>query len=217
VDESRPVRHHRARLALTILVVMVLFMVLGGNTFQLGGLAVKVPPVVVSVLTAAALLIFTRCISASTARETVDWETLLSIGASFGLGKALENSGAAGAIAEMAVGTAGALGPIGVLAAIYLLTLLFTELITNNAAAAIMLPFGLAVASQMDVSPRPFAIAIMFAASLAFAVPIGYQTHMMVYSPGGYRFSDFVRVGVPLNLLMWIVCMLLIPVLWPFR
>ena len=109
-----------------------------------------------------------------------------------------------------------ALVPVAVLAAIYLLTLIFTELITNNAAAAIMFPFGLAVAAQMGVSPRPFAIAIMFAASLAFAVPIGYQTHMMVYSAGGYRFADFFRIGIPLNLLMWLICTLLIPVFWPF-
>jgi di/tricarboxylate transporter len=176
----------------------------------------RVPSVVITVFSAAMLLIVTRCISASTAREAVDWETLIAIAASFGLGKALENSGAAKAIAHVVVGAAGQFGPVGVLAAVYLLTLLFTELITNNAAAAIMFPFGIAVAMAMGVSPRPFAVAIMFGASLAFAVPIGYQTHMMVYGPGGYRFSDFFRIGIPLNILMWIVVTLLIPVWWPF-
>jgi di/tricarboxylate transporter len=217
VEQSRPVRHDRAPMALTILVVMVLFMALSG--FPKGGLlsGLPVPSVVVTVFTAAMLLILTRCLSASTARETVDWETLIAIAASFGLGKALENSGAAKLIADAVVGLAGGFGPIAVLAAIYLLTLLFTELITNNAAAAIMFPFGLAVAAQMGVSPRPFAVAIMFGASLAFAVPIGYQTHMMVYGPGGYRFGDFVRIGVPLNILLWIVAVLLIPVFWPFK
>jgi di/tricarboxylate transporter len=216
VEESRPVRHDRARLALAILLFMVAFMIVSGQSVTVGGLRLASPPVVIPVFTAAALLILTRCISASTARESVDWETLIAIAASFGLGKALEKSGAAHAIADVVVGSVGMWGPVAILAAIYLLTLLFTELITNNAAAAIMFPFGLALATEMGVSPRPFAIAIMFGASLAFAVPIGYQTHMMVYSPGGYRFSDFVRNGIPLNLLLWILCSLLIPVFWPF-
>jgi di/tricarboxylate transporter len=217
VEEWRPVRHDRAGLALTILVLMVAAMVFGGSTFRFASLGFQMPAVVISVFTAAVLLIVTRCISAPAARESIDWETLIAIAASFGLGKALETSGAAGAIAGVVVDAAGAWGPIAILGAIYLLTLLFTELITNNAAAAIMLPFGLAVAAQLGVSPRPFAIAIMFGASLAFAVPIGYQTHMMVYSPGGYRFSDFVRLGVPLNILLWILATLLIPIIWPFH
>lgn len=217
VEQSRPVRHDRAPLALGILMLMVLAMIFGGQSLRLGGVTLTVPPVVMSVFTAAILLIMTRCISASTAREGVDWETLISIAASFGLGKALETSGAAQGIAQVVVGATGAWGPVALLAAIYFLTLLFTELITNNAAAAIMFPFGLALATQMDMSPRPFAIAIMFGASLAFSVPIGYQTHMMVYSPGGYRFADFVRLGLPLNLILWIVCTLLIPVIWSFR
>jgi len=216
VEQSRPVRHDRAPIALTILILMVVLMALSGVPESAIPFGLKVPPVVMTVFTSAMLLIITRCISASTAREAVDWETLIAIAASFGLGKALENSGAAKAIAHVVVGSAGQFGPIGVLAAVYLLTLLFTELITNNAAAAIMFPFGIAVATAMGVSPRPFAVAIMFGASLAFAVPIGYQTHMMVYGPGGYRFSDFFRVGIPLNILMWIVVTLLIPVLWPF-
>ncbi|MCC2670974.1 MAG: hypothetical protein K0Q72_3445, partial [Armatimonadetes bacterium] len=194
VEQSRPVRHDRAPMALGILITMVALMVLSGVPKGALPFGLAAPPVVISVLAAAMLLIITRCLSASTARETIDWETLVAIAASFGLGKALENSGAAKAIADAVVGVAGGFGPIAILAAIYLLTLLFTELITNNAAAAIMFPFGLALATEMGVSPRPFAVAIMFGASLAFAVPIGYQTHMMVYGPGGYRFSDFMRV-----------------------
>lgn len=216
VEQSRPVRHDRAPIALTVLILMVTLMALSGVPENAMPFGLRVPPVVITVFSAAMLLILTRCISASTAREAVDWETLIAIAASFGLGKALENSGAAKAIAHVVVGSAGQFGPVGVLAAVYLLTLLFTELITNNAAAAIMFPFGIAVATAMNISPRPFAVAIMFGASLAFAVPIGYQTHMMVYGPGGYRFSDFFRIGIPLNLLMWLVVTLLIPVFWPF-
>ena len=217
VEQSRPVRHDRAPMALGILVTMVVFMALSGVPKGALPFGLAAPPVVMTVFTAAMLLVITRCISASTAREAVDWETLIAIAASFGLGKALENSGAAKAIADAVVGAAGGFGPIAILAAIYLLTLLFTELITNNAAAAIMFPFGLALATELGVSPRPFAIAIMFGASLAFAVPIGYQTHMMVYGPGGYRFGDFFRVGIPLNILMWIVVVGLIPFFWPFQ
>ena len=205
--DARPVRHERAPLALSILVAMVACMVLS-DYLKLS--------IAVVVTIAAVAVVASRCISAPAARESVDWETLISIAASFGIGAALDKSGAAKLIAEAVVGMAGGWGPIAVLGAIYFLTLLFTELLTNNAAAALMFPLAVAVALQLGVSPRPFAFAIMFAASLAFAIPIGYQTHMMVYGPGGYRFGDFIRIGLPLNLLLWIVCVALIPLLWPF-
>jgi di/tricarboxylate transporter len=203
VEESRPVRHDRAPLALVLLGLLIALMVSG------------VVEIVVAAFTVAALMIATRCISSSDALESVDWQTLIGIAAAFGLGKALEKSGAASVVAQLVVGGTDWLGPIGALAAIYLVTMVFTELISNNAAAALMFPLGVAVASQLGVSPRPFAIAVMFAATLAFATPIGYQTNMMVYGPGGYRFTDFTRVGLPLNILLWILAVLLIPVFWP--
>jgi len=209
VEESRPIRHHRARLALGILAFMILVM-----TFS-DMLGVEI---VVVVFLAALLLIATRCISSSDALESVDWQTLIGIAASFGLGAALEKSGAAKVIADFVVSAAGSWGgPIAVLAAIYLITMVFTELISNNAAAALMFPLATAAAASLDVSPRPFAIAIMFGATLAFATPIGYQTNLMVYGPGGYRFTDFTRVGLPLNLILWVLATALIPVFWPFR
>lgn len=205
VEESRPVRHDRAPLALALLAALLVLMVTG--TLQ----------IVQSVFLIALLLIATRCISSAQARDSVDWSTLIAIAASFGLGTALQESGAAQVIANGVVGAAGSWGGrVAVLAAVYGLTLLFTELITNNAAAALMFPLALAVAGDLHASPRPFAMAVMFAASLAFAVPIGYQTHMMVYGPGGYRFGDFVRIGLPLNLLLWVLAVLLIPFIWPF-
>jgi di/tricarboxylate transporter len=206
VAESEPVRHDRAPLALVLLGVLIVLLV-GGEKW--------VNPTIAAFLVAGAM-VATRCISTARARDSVDWQTLLSIAASFGIGTALDNSGAAKAIATVVVNATGQWGPIAVLAAIYFLTVLFTELITNNAAAALMFPFGIAVAHQLGVSPRPFAVAIMFSASLAFATPIGYQTNLMVYAPGGYKFSDFTRIGLPLNILLWIVCVLLIPLLWPF-
>jgi di/tricarboxylate transporter len=94
--------------------------------------------------------------------------------------------------------------------------MLMTEMITNNAAAVLMFPFCLETAKLLDVSPRPFVMALVLAASASFATPIGYQTNMMVYGPGGYRFSDFLRVGAPLNLTLWVVAVTLIPLIWPF-
>ncbi len=206
LEESEPVRHDRSLLALGLLGLLIILLVSGENLLN---------PTIAAFFIAG-LMVATRCISTSRARESVDWQTLISIAASFGIGTALDKSGAAKVIANLVVNATGQWGPIAVLAAIYFLTVLFTELITNNAAAALMFPFGLAVASQMDLSPRPFSIAIMFAASLAFATPIGYQTNLMVYAPGGYKFSDFTRIGLPLNILLWIICTALIPILWPF-
>ncbi|MBI3909835.1 MAG: SLC13 family permease [Armatimonadetes bacterium] len=204
LDEARPVRHDRAPLALALLVLLVGLMVSG------------VVSVVMAAFLVAVLMIATRCISASDALAVVDWQTLVSIAADFGLGKALAKSGAAEMVAGLVVHATGSLGPIAALAAIYLVTMVFTEAITNNAAAALMFPLAIAAAGHLHVSPRPFVVGIMFAASLAFATPIGYQTNMMVYGPGGYRFLDFTRVGLPLNLILWVAAVLFIPMLWPF-
>jgi di/tricarboxylate transporter len=108
------------------------------------------------------------------------------------------------------------MGPTATLAAIYFGTMVLNELISNNAAAALAFPFCLESARLLGVNQRPFIMAITLAASYAFASPIGYQTHMMVFGPGGYRFTDFVKVGLPLNLLMWIAAIILIPLIWPF-
>jgi len=205
IEESRPIRFERAPIALGLLALLLALMVSG------------VVSVVMASFLVAALMVMTRCIAASDARASVDWQTLISIAAALGLGKALEKSGAAEAIARLVVDSMGGLGPVAVLAAIYLLTMIFTEVLTNNAAAALMFPFAIAAAQQMGVSPRPFAICIMFAATLAFSTPFGYQTNLMVWGPGGYRFTDFTRIGVPLNLMLWLLAVLLIPIFWPFN
>jgi di/tricarboxylate transporter len=205
VADSRPIRHDRAPYALVLLVLLIALMISG------------IIDVVMAAFVVAILMIGTRCISTTDARESIDWQTLVTIAAAFGLGKAIEKSGMAQAIADMIVHTTGVWGPVAVLAAVYLMTMIFTEMISNNAAAVLMFPFALAVATELGVSPRPFAVAIMFGASLAFATPIGYQTNLMVYGPGGYKFSDFTRIGLPLNIILWIIAVLLIPVLWPFH
>ena len=98
-----------------------------------------------------------------------------------------------------------------------LLTLLLTEVLSNNATAVMMIPIVVKLGYQLEVSPQPFIIGVTVAASTAFALPMGYQTHLMVYGPGGYRFSDFLRVGIPLNIICWVVACLLIPLVWPFH
>ncbi|MCB0920154.1 MAG: anion permease, partial [Actinobacteria bacterium] len=158
----------------------------------------------------------TGCLSIGQARESVEWQVLIAIAAAFGVGTAIDKSGAAEWVAGGLVQLSQTLGgPITALLLIYLTTMLVTELITNNAAALLMFPFALKTAEIYEVEPRPFIIALTLAASASFVTPIGYQTNMMVYGPGGYRFSDFMRVGLPISLLLAVVAMILIPWIWP--
>ena len=136
--------------------------------------------------------------------------------AAFGIGEALGASGAASALTGALVGATRAWGPTAALAATYLGTMLLTQLITNNAAAVLTFPFALGAARLLGVDPRPFAMAVAPAASNGFATPVGYQTHMMVYGPGGYRFGDYVKIGIPLDILVGVVTVLLAPLVWPF-
>jgi di/tricarboxylate transporter len=156
------------------------------------------------------------CISGGEARRSVEWQVLVTIGAAFGVGSALQNSGAAALVASALFNSIEIWGPVAALAAIYLLGSILTELITNNAVAVLLFPFCVEMAKLYDVSPRPFIVALMLAASASFMTPIGYQTNMMIYGPGGYRFFDFFKVGAPLNLILWFVAVLLIPVFWSF-
>lgn len=203
MQDARPVRHGRAGVAVAVLGGMLLVA------------AVGLLPVVVAALLAAVAVIVLRCISTGEARRAIQWDVLITIAAAFGIGQAMESSGLAATVAEAIVAFTRPLGPLAVLAAIYLATMMINEVITNNAAAALMFPLAVASAAELEVSPRPFVMAVLFAASLSFATPIGYQTNLMVFGPGGYRFSDFVRVGLPLNLLLAVCAIALIPLYWP--
>ena len=203
IENSSPPRHERSVLALAILIAMVAVVAFGWLSM------------LEAAIVAAGLMLVTRCVSGSTARRSVDWQVLIVIAASFGLGQALEVTGAAESIAQSLVQLAGGDALLS-LAVIYAITTLFTELITNNGAAVLMFPIALATATNLGVDLTPFAIAIMMAASASFATPIGYQTNLMVYGPGGYRFTDYLKVGVPLNLLMGAVTLLVAPLVWSF-
>lgn len=149
---------------------------------------------------AALVLVLGRVITPHQAREAIRWDVLITIGAAFGVSRGLFNSGAAQLISQGMVDVMAPFGTIGALVAVYLATSIFTEIITNNAAAALMFPIGLVTAAGLGVSPAPFMIAVAVGASASFATPIGYQTNLIVQGPGGYRFRDFLRIGVPMNI-----------------
>ncbi len=171
---------------------------------------------VVAAFLVAGAMIATGCISVSRARQSLELQTLFAIAGAIALGQALLNSGAVHAVAEVTVTTLGNWGPFAVLAGIAVLTMLFTEVVTNTAAAALMFPLGVVTAIDLGVDPRPFVMVVALIASASFLTPIGYQTNLMVYGPGGYRFSDFARVGLPLSLLLLVLATLGAPLVWPF-
>jgi di/tricarboxylate transporter len=203
LENSQPPQHEKAIVALVILAGLVLIVATG------------LLPILNAALIAASLMLLFRCTSITEARRSIDWEVLLAIAASFAIGKALEKTGAADALAGNLVGLVQENAWL-TLAVIYGTTLLATEIITNNAAAALMFPLAMSTAASLNVSPMPFVITVMMAASAGFATPIGYQTNLMVYGPGGYKFSDYVRLGVPLDLLIWAITVTLTPIFFPF-
>jgi len=203
LENSNPPRHERSFLAIGIMVGMVTLAASGYMSM------------LQAALVAAAAMLVTRCCTPEVARRTIDWSLILAIAASFAFGDALEKTGAAKAIADSLIGVSQG-NPWAALAMFYLVTLLLTELITNNAAAALMFPLALATAASLQVSMMPFVVATMMAASAGFATPIGYQTNLMVYGPGGYRFNDYVKIGVPLDILIGVVTVGLSPFIWPF-
>jgi di/tricarboxylate transporter len=205
VENSTPPRHDRAWIAIAALLGMVAIAALGDGQYTLP-----------AALAAAIVMVIFKCCTTAEARESIDLSVLLTIAGSLGLGRALEMSGAANAIAESLIGVCGS-SPWIQLALIYFITLVLTELITNNTAAVLMLPLAMATVGRLGVDYKPFVVAVMIAASCGFATPFGYQTNLMVYGPGGYKFIDYVRIGVPLDLLMMLVCVALAPLVFPFH
>lgn len=204
IEGSSPPRHHLAMVAVGLVAALVVATTLEWISVLLASLIV------------AGLMLALQCVSISTARRAVNWETLLTIAASFALGTALERTGAAEMISDAAVSLAGG-NPWTSLAAIYICTLIATELISNNTAAALMLPLALSAAKQLDVSFMPFVIAVMMGASAGFATPFGYQTNLMVYGPGGYKFMDYVKIGLPLDVIVGVITLVLAPWAFPFK
>lgn len=177
--------------------------------------AFRVLPVALAALLGGLATVVLRCQSYGEARRSVDWSVLVLIGSALGLARALDASGAAAWLGGGIVDVGHLFGTAGSLAAVYVGTLVLTTVVTNNAAAALMFPIVIAAAESQGLPARPLVIVMTVAASLSFATPVGYQTNLMVYGPGGYRFTDFTRVGLPLQLLLGFLTVLLVPLVWP--
>jgi len=202
LNDSTPPRFDKAPTALAILAAMVLISASG------------LLSILEAALLAAGAMLGFGCVTAAKARRYIDLTVLVVIAASFSLGSAMSKTGAASQIADWLLFSV--TSPWIALALVYLLTVLFTESITNNAAAILMFPVAIAVAEQLGVNFMPFAVAIMFAASASFITPLGYQTNLMVMGPGGYHISDYLRLGIPMSLLVGATSILLIPIIWHF-
>lgn len=172
-------------------------------------------PILWSAVAAAVAVLVARCVSLRELRDSLDLRLIAVIASSFALGAAIDKTGVADMVAD-ALGNWANADPFWTLVFLYVVTVLFTELLTNNAAAVLMFPIGLAAANQLGVDPMPFVMAVMIGASAGFMSPIGYQTNLMIYGPGGYRFLDYVRVGAPLSLVTGLAALWAIPRFWPF-
>ncbi|MBN2683856.1 MAG: SLC13 family permease [Pontiellaceae bacterium] len=203
VEDSRPIRYGKAPLSVAILLLMVL---LAGTSLMSMTRAAAL---------AAVLMVATGCCSLGGARKSVEWQVLLVIGAALGLAAAMYKTGLAQAVAGALVALAPGQPWIS-LGLIYLATVLFTLMVTNNAAAALMFPVAMETADALSVSHMPFLMCIMMAASASFITPMGYQTNMMVYGPGGYQFGDYARIGIPLTFILGLITVLLTPLIWNF-
>ena len=177
--------------------------------------ALEIAPIMALAMVAVAVLLVLRSIDADEAFSFIDGRLLAMIFSMLVVGEGLDESGAVKLIVDAIAPFLAELPPLAALFAVYFLGLTLTEFLSNNAVAVIYTPIAVQLALALGLDPRPFAVAVMFSASVAFATPIGYQTHMMVYGPGGYRFSDFLRLGVPMDIVTGIIACLLIPIMWP--
>ena len=202
--------HRRLPIVLATIVAVVL-----GETFDW-------LPIEIGAIGGAVLVCLTGCLKPKEAYESIEWPLLFVIFGMLALGAAMQATGAAAWLAHHLVAgidhfVTGPHKALVLLAGLYLGTVVLTELLSNNAVAALMVPIALSIATAAELDARPLIIAVTFAASAAFATPIGYQTNTYVYGIGGYRFADFVKIGVPLNALCFVVAMVVIPLVWPFR
>ncbi len=178
--------------------------------------SLEILPIMVAAIAGSMFLVVTRCISMEEAYVAIDWKVIFLLAGAIGMGVALDSSGAARLISGFLINIVGSLGPIAIVSVLYLITSLLTETMSNNASAVLLAPIAIAASVAMEVDARPFLMAITFAASSSFMTPVGYQTNTMIYGVGGFRFSDFLRVGTPLNVIFWLLATFLIPVFFPF-
>lgn len=202
--QERPMRRAKAPIAVATIVGVM------------GLSALDVMPIAGLAVIGAVAVMVTRCVDPEEAFAAIDWRILFLIFGMLGLSQGLEQTGTAQLLVENVVAAVGAVGPLAMLAAVYVLTSVLTEMVSNNAVAVLIGPLVVGLALELGVDPRPFVMAVMFAASASFATPIGYQTNTFVYGAGGYRFRDFLVVGVPLNVIFAVVAVLILPRFFPF-
>ncbi|MBN1925490.1 MAG: SLC13 family permease [Prolixibacteraceae bacterium] len=212
-EMEKPVKTYKIGWTIASVSIMILGATLGkylptvnGNTLDMFFFATL----------AAVLMAVLRVFPPKKYTRAISWDVLITIASAFAISKALMNSGAAEFIANSAINSVKHMGPGAVLAIIYLITMVCTEIITNNAAAAIAFPIAMSAAQQLGVDPKPFFIAICIAASASFSTPIGYQTNMIVQAIGNYKFRDYLRAGLPLNIIVFIISVTIIPLIWKF-
>jgi di/tricarboxylate transporter len=203
VEDSRPIRHERSGVALGILALFV------------GLLTLNIQPVVVALL-CAGLMVLTRCVTGTEARRSVNWQVLLVIGAALGMGASLEQTGASAAIAHTIMEVCDGWGPHVLLAVLFFISCGFSQLINSNGAAVLMFPITVAAAAEYGLSPEPFVFSLMIAAGSTFISPVAYQTNLMVYGAGGYKFTDYALLGLPLTILVGALTVILAPIIFPF-
>jgi di/tricarboxylate transporter len=212
-EVEKPVKTYKIGWTIATVLIMVLGATFGKYLPTVKG---NTPDMFFFASVAAVMMAILKIFPPKKYSRAISWDVLVTIASAFAISKALSNSGAADQIAQFSINSVKHMGPKAVLAIIYLLTMIFTEIITNNAAAAIAFPIALSAANQLGVDPKPFFIAICIAASASFSTPIGYQTNMIVQSIGSYKFTDFMKVGIPLNIIAMILSVLIIPLIWSF-
>ncbi len=205
VPEIRTLQREKAPLALLAIAAVVVLA------------ALNVMPIVALAVIGATFVVLAGCLTADEAYQAVQWPILMLIFAMLAVGLALEQTGAIGLIVHGLAARADVLGPFGLLVVIYLVTTICTEFMSNNAAAILLTPIAIGAALSAGLDPKPFVVAVMLAGSASFATPIGYQTNTFVYQAGGYRFTDFLRIGLPMNVLALLVSVFLIPLFWPLQ
>jgi di/tricarboxylate transporter len=207
VDVSKPTvkpyRRNKAPIAFGVLAGIV----------ALSGLGVA--PILVLSIVGVAIVLLTRCIDAEEAFSFIEGRLLALIFAMLAVGAALDHTGAARLLVSWVSPALANLPPQLVVLAIYLLAMFLTEIVSNNAVGVIFTPVAIELGNSLGLDPRGLVVAVMFAASAAFSTPIGYQTNMLVYGPGGYKFTDYLKVGIPMNLLLALTASFMIPILWP--
>lgn len=206
-SESSKIEFRKSKVVIAVVIVLGV----------IAAASLDLAPIVVASVIGAILMVLLGCLTMEESYAAIDWKIIFLLAGILSLGVALDRSGAAALIASNVVSSVGSYGNVVLVSVFYVMTVLLTSAMSNNATGALLAPIAIATAASVGVDPRPFLMAIVFAASASFMTPIGYQTNTMIYGPGQYKFVDFIKVGTPLNIILWVVATIMIPIIWPFQ